>query len=242
MAKSRFNGGRWRRRPESPQPEPAARPGLTDLVTFDTTDWALHGAETDNPVEWLLPAGGIVALHGFSLVPDLQAESLDSLRRQMRSGLLEVGGGLLEHEVISCAGTGAVRSVIRLREPATDERPHPPNEYVASLLLPFAWRSFVIKAMCAEGGMTGYRGSIIGGRAMKSGAVTWEGAEPEGWVIPSPEGTTPLDANLSEDPSHDAEFPDHPLSIVRDAMRRVQSTVTLDQSVLSESAFPLPAS
>jgi hypothetical protein len=239
MAKSRFTG-RWRR-PGGGQHSPSTTPRLTDLVTFDTTEWTLHGAESENPVEWILPTGGIAALHGFSLVPDLQAGSLESLRRQMRASLLDSGGGLLEHDVVSCARTRAVRSVVRLREPASDEHPHPPNQYVASFLLPFADFSFVIKAMCAEGGMTGYREAIIGGRAMASGAVTWSGDRPEGWVIPSPAGTTPLDANLSEDPALDAELPDHPLSIVRAAIGGVQSTLRLDESVLSAPPFPLPA-
>ena len=55
---------------------------LTDFVAFDTTDWMLQDAETDNPVCWLLPASGVVELHGFWIPPDLQADSLDALRRQ----------------------------------------------------------------------------------------------------------------------------------------------------------------
>jgi hypothetical protein len=204
---------------------------LTDFVKFDTSGWRLDGSVGDNPVVWLFPEGGGIRLYYFSVSPNIPPDAtMDQLLGHERSELNEIGGSLIEYEVATFAGVPCIRSVVRV--PTTAGRHG--FTYLASLTIPFQQRSFVIKAQCSESGMTGIREAVVLDRAFRAGTIKPGGKELLGWV------RGPHSANLSEDPSLDSEFPEHPLSRARAALRQVSGSLVFSSQLGPEPPFPLP--
>jgi hypothetical protein len=205
---------------------------LTEFVKFDTTGWRLDGSVDDNPVVWLFPGGGGIGLYYFNVPPDIPPNAtMDELLAHERSELHEMGGGLLEYEVAKFADVHCIRSVVKVRSPGGSPRG---LTYLASLTIPFHQRSFVIKAQCSESGVSGTREAVVMDRAMAEGTVKLDGDELLGWAL------GPHNANLSEDPSLDTEFPEHPLSRARAGLRQATASLMLSPQLVPESAFPLP--
>jgi hypothetical protein len=203
---------------------------LTDFVKFDTSGWRLDGSVGNNPVVWLLPGGGGIGLYHSSVPPDIPPNAtMDQLLARARSELNEIGGGLVEYEVAKFAGVPSVRSVVKVPTGGGV----PGLTYLTALTIPFQQRSFVIKAQCSESGMTGIREAIVMDRAFRDGTIKPDGKS-LGWV-PGPQS-----ANLSEDPSLDSEFPEHPLSRARAALRQVTGSLVLSSQLGPEPPFPLP--
>jgi hypothetical protein len=204
---------------------------LTDFVKFDTSGWRLDGSVGDNPVVWLFPGGGGIGLYHSSGVPsDIPPNAtMDQLLAHARSALNKIGGGLVEYEVAKFAGVPSIRSVVRVPTTAGLHG----FTYLASLTIPFQQRSFLIKAQCSESGMTGIREAVVLDRAFRDGTIKPDGKF-LGWV-PGPHS-----ANLSEDPSLDSEFSEHPLSRARAALRQVTGSLVLSSQLGPEPPFPLP--
>jgi hypothetical protein len=205
---------------------------LTDFVKFDTRGWRRHGSAGDNPVYWLFPGGGGIGLYHFSVAPDIPPNAtMNQLLAHALSELNEIGGDLVEYEVAKFAGVPSIRSGVRTHTNGPGVHGF---TYLASLTIPFQKRSFVIKAQCSESGITGIREAVVFDRLIRDGTFKPGDRDLLGWV-PGPHS-----ANLSEDPSLDSEFPEHPLSRARAALRQVTGSLALSSQLGAEPRFPLP--
>ena len=93
--------------------------------------------------------------------------------------------------------------------------------------------AYQIQSIIGEYGMTGMRDSVILTQMLSQGKVTMtsvgEGQKPkmQGWFSDpyDPSFTKGVPMNLSESEEYDAQFPNHPLSVIRKLLREITETI-----------------
>jgi len=214
------------------------RPSIQSL-RFDTSGWTVEG-ETADVIKWTNEKTQFLSLHFFAKQPDIPCslDSIDALRLAYRLGLGQSGGALISVDCGLANGLDCVQLVFK-----TPRQPHG-MVYVGSLTFPLADFSYVIKVQSAEFGTTGVRDSLVMDMLMRQGAVQINPAsqQMEGWSADpyDPTFKSPLLANRSDDEQYDKQFPDHPLSGVRQCLYRVVETVSGDESVTTADKFDGP--
>ncbi|MEJ2855683.1 MULTISPECIES: hypothetical protein [unclassified Saccharothrix] len=182
-------------------------------IAFDTTGFRQH-----DPSTWFHPAtGDQVSLTYFDLVPDLPAplEDVAKLRHDLAVTTGEVGC-LIEAHVVPLGGVPAVFQVVKVPLPNQPTG----QAFIASLTVPRATCSAVLKLQAAERGMTGAREAVLMARL---GFDRWVQPHP---YAPQVQGRLPFHAG--DDPRWDPEFPDHPLTRVRAWAHHIIRTAQLD--------------
>ena len=217
-----------------------------DLLTFETP-YPLEGEHNGARV-WAAPSGQ-VSLHFFAKPPDIGCPLEDEALHAFFLGNLTQGGmGLVEASTATVAGVLGVRMLAKaVMDPETNRG----RIYVGSFILPFRDFSFVTKAQFAEQGATGVREALVLNRLMAAGELELEAPEPStpgptfigpaqmpGWL--TGEGAPHLARNRAEDPAYDADFPDHPLSLVRRQLAQIQASAALPEQVLRAPPFVFP--
>lgn len=190
-----------------------------DAITFDASRYTV-GREVDGCRTWFTPEGDGLGLYFFPTVPDLprRVESAAALREFY---LARYGGQALrvvEAEWIAIEGVRSVWTLMKVPQKPTG------MTYLASITLPFAEFSFVLKLQCAEHGITGMREAALAMKAADEGRVT---LGPDGIV-----GEWDPDA-----PAHDADFPGHPVSRARREFALLQPTVRIDAPTRAQKRF-----
>ncbi|MEU7531487.1 hypothetical protein AB0A74_37545 [Saccharothrix sp. NPDC042600] len=196
-------------------------------IAFDTTGFRQHDQST-----WFHPAtGDQVSLTYFDLVPDLPAPLEDParLRHDLAVTTGEVGC-LIEAHVVPLGGVPALFQVVKVPLPN-----QPTGQvFIASLTVPRATCSAVLKLQAAERGMTGAREAVLMARL---GFDRWVQPHP---YAPQSQGRLPYHAG--DDPRWDTEFPDHPLTRVRAWAHHIIRTAQVDPRFAALPPFhPTPA-
>lgn len=114
--------------------------------------------------------------------------------------------------------------------------------YVGCFTLPFRDFSFVVKAQCEEEGTTGIRDSFVLATMISEDRFDLSEAEdgkiPGWWQNPYDSTVElPIMRNLSEDEQYDAQFPDHPLSRLRNILGQLQPVISVSQEVKNPAPF-----
>ncbi|MFD0580998.1 hypothetical protein [Dactylosporangium darangshiense] len=190
------------------------------------TQLDLNGFQQVDQLAWLDDNGIGLTLHYFDLPPDLPAplERLPELQAALARQAAEAGAGLIEAVVEPVDGLPAVRQIVKV--------PHWQGHgqvFLGSYTVPRATCSTVLKLQAPEQGMTGLREAVVADRL-----------GPDRYFVPSPyapDATGGLPFHMGDDPQYDAMFPDHPLSLLRQALRRLLPTVRLDPRFKAEPAF-----
>lgn len=115
--------------------------------------------------------------------------------------------------------------------------------YVGSLVFPRRDFSYVLKFQCEETGITGMRDSIVLNQALSKQQVSLnEAGQLLDWVVIPPASgfTGGLVGNLAEATEYDSQFPDHPLSRVRNYFREAEPTIRLADAIKQAPAFEPP--
>lgn len=198
-------------------------------ITPDTTGFQPDGDS------WTDAYGDRMSVHSFELVPNLPA-SLDDLPR-LRHGLAvetaEVGG-LVEAFVVTLDGAPALLQVVKLPYPD-----RPGQVFIATITVPKATASVVLKLIAAEGPMTGAREAAV------LSDVIGETGSPDAFYAPhpyAPQSQPRLPWHRADDPRLDERFPDHPLSRARRWLRHVLATARLDPAFAALPPFGAPVS
>ncbi|WP_416969232.1 hypothetical protein [Streptomyces sp. 4F14] len=187
-----------------------------NIADTPVTGLDLTGFEEVGPGLWQDGAGLLLSVHFFPLVPDLPAPLHDSerLRAGAAQGVAEHGGGLIEAEFGALDGVPAVWQLVKMPLGS-----RPGQAFLASWTVPRDRSSVVVKVQAAEGAVTGMREALILAEV-----------GPEEYFRPHPYGARGgLPYHVGDLERWDARFPDHPLTRVRAALRRVAPTVTLDE-------------
>ena len=205
-----------------------------DSIVFDTSGFAAQG-QRDNVRIWRTASGDGIGLYYFPLPPDIDADidSVDEVRAFYRRGIQAAGGGVIEIERLEADGCKAIRTIFKIPQSSG-------MAYLGSLTLPFRDFSYVIKIQCTDQGISGTREAIVLDALLKSGAVTpGESGQMQGWTSdPYEQSTTGASArNRSESDEYDAQFPNHPLSRIRQVLTHVQRTLKVRDDLKHEPEF-----
>jgi hypothetical protein len=186
---------------------------MTPITGLDLT-----GFTEREPGVWTDPQGLVLSVHFFPLVPDLPArlDEPERLRAGLAEGAARAGGGLIEAEPGVVDGVPAVRQIVKVPRPQGRGQ-----VFLGSWTVPKAGCSTVLKVQAAEGSTTGMREAMVMARV---GPADYFRPHP---YAPGLSGGLPY--HVGDDERWDAAFPDHPLTLVRAALRRITPTVTLDE-------------
>jgi hypothetical protein len=201
-----------------------------DAVTFDTTGLNLVDDSRDPRSEkraWTSDRGDAVAI---MYTPG--GEHLPAAARQTPQGLLDYWarqtqdrGGTHIETLLCHVGVGpAVISMAKY--------PQQPSgmTYIGSVAIPFQDFGYAVMVHCPETGTTGLREALLFDRWMAAGNTPQFA---DGRVVMPPD----WDPDAEE---HDADFPDHPMSRLRDLMGQVVGSMRLDPAVHALPRYPLP--
>lgn len=187
--------------------------GMTPITGMDLT-----GFTEREPGVWTDERNVVLSVHFFPLVPDLPArlDEPERLRAALAQGVAGAGGGLIEARLGAVDGVPAVRQLIKV------PRPNGRGQvFLGSWTVPRAGCSTVVKVQAAEGAMTGMREAMV---LAQLGPADYFRPHP---YAPGLSGGLPY--HLGDHEQWDAQFPDHPLTLVRAALSRITPTVTLDE-------------
>jgi hypothetical protein len=153
----------------------------------------------------------------FNLVPDLPAALTDpsALQRGMAGMAAAQGGALIEAGVVPLGGQPALRQLIKIKLPNQPSG----QAFLGSFIVPKAGCSAVLRVQAAEQGTTGIREAMV---MSQVGPMNYFRSHPYG-----PDGEGGLPSHAADDPEHDAQFPQHPLTRVRQVLARLAQQVQL---------------
>src|SRR5262245_13464974 len=181
--------------------------------------------------------GDGLGLYSYTIPPNIEADLNDvaGLRAFYRRTAHDAGLGVIEIEHVIVDGCPVVRTLFKVAQEPTG------RTYLGALTFPFRDFSYVLKAQCAEHGMTGLRDTIVSMNLMQAGEVgldTNTGAM-TGWLDDpyDPNERGPMTRNRSERPEFDAQFPEHPLSRARWVLDYLQRTAQVNEAVRQLPAY-----
>ncbi|MET9951214.1 hypothetical protein ABZ135_06630 [Streptomyces sp. NPDC006339] len=197
---------------------------MTPITAIDLT-----GFTEREPGVWTDAHGLLLSLHFFGLVPDLPAslDAPDLLRPGLARSAARAGGALIEAEVATVDTLPAVRQLIKVPLGG-----RPGQAFLASWTIPRDRCSTVVKVQAAEGATTGLREALV---AHEVG--------PDRYFTPHPYGadiTGGLPSHVADQERWDARFPDHPLTRVREVLRRITPSLALHEGFKTLPAFTPP--
>lgn len=194
------------------------------------------GFQRDGEAEWVDPVtGDRMSVFFFDLVPSLPAglNDLPRLRYELAAQAAVVGG-LVEAFVVTLGGLPALAQVVKV--PLPDR---PGQVFLASITVPKATSSAVLRLLAAEDPTTGVRESMV-----LSETITETGG-PDAYYAPhpyAPQTRPKLPWHRADDPRYDERFPDHPLSRARRWLGHVLATARLDPGFAAQPPFGSPVS
>lgn len=193
-----------------------------DSISIPELGWPRE--KEGNAVLWVNPEESIaVSINFFDQAPDIPTiKDVVKLRDFYRDLIISVNGGLVEVEICKQRQFDIVRTIFKIPKPVEGIL------YVGSITIPFGNCSFVLKVQAVEKGPTGMREAFIVDRILKDGSfneATWA-ADPYDNEI-----TLGNLMNKSEDQKYDVDFPDHPLTQVRNLLSKLEQGFTWDAAL-----------
>lgn len=191
--------------------------------------------ETASRIVWVSPEeNALVSLYFFDIQPDIpSAKNLELLKSFYRQSTSKSNGGIVEVSLLNINAIPCIKTIIKI--------PHPEigMTYIASVTIPFENCSFVIQVQAVEGGTTGMRDNMILSQMLNSGEVKFGEAGLENWFEDPYDPTFKKGTlmNKSELEKYDIEFPQHPLSVVRNSIIDVVKKTIFKPDINELAAF-----
>jgi hypothetical protein len=134
----------------------------------------------------------------------------------------EANGGLLAAELFKQQGFDVIKTIIKI--------PQQPRgmAYIGSLTLPFSTCSFVLKVHAVEAGMTGLREAMVADKLLRAGNFDMDNWDSDPYDKDLKTGVL---MNLAEAENYDVDFPDHPLSRVKDLLNKIEKGFQADPAL-----------
>lgn len=184
---------------------------------------------------WVNPEQTVnLSLNFFDLKPNLPVtNNVDELRIFYRNQIVNYNGGLITVEELDLKGFYAIKTIFKIPQEPTG------MVYLASYTIPFQDYSFVFKIQAPELGVTGIRDSVIVEKLLGEGKITFGDEGLENWFIDPydaeyKEGTV---MNKSEKEIYDDMFPEHPLSLARAVLQKIESEIHFDKALENIEKF-----
>lgn len=199
-------------------------------VSFSDLGWKKRAQGADE-ISWIHPSfPAVLSINYFELVPDVPYNSaVEELRDFYQPMVARSGGGLIKVDVTDIQGVRCIETIFKL------PRDESGVLYIGALTIPFEDRSYVIKVQAIEPGAIGSREAMIWAQLDAAGVVSIdETGRIIGWSAdPYDKSVTEgFLMNLSEAIYYDAQFPSHPLSLVRAKLEELIKSVRLAPELL----------
>lgn len=187
----------------------------------------LPGFVAAGPDAWQSADHVMVKADYFPLVPDLPAplSDLPALRRAMAHKVASQGGCLIEGDVVPIGGIPAFRQLVKMPIP---NRAHGQG-FLGGFIVPRATCSTVLRVQAVEQGTTGIREAMV---LAQVGLPNYFRPHP---FAPDVSGGLPFHAG--DDPAYDAQFPEHPLTRVRQVLAQLAAQATLHPGFVALPPF-----
>jgi hypothetical protein len=166
-------------------------------------------------IQWINPEETIaVSINYFDIIPDIPTvRDVHVLRSFYRTLIADHNGGLIAVELNKRQQFDIIKTIFKVPQEPSGIR------YIGSLTIPFKTCSFVLKVQAVEGGITGMREAAVMDKLLKAGNFdeVIMGADPydKGFK-------TGLLMTTAEAQIYDADFPNHPLSQVRNLLSQIE--------------------
>ncbi|MEO1053581.1 MAG: hypothetical protein AAFX87_23300 [Bacteroidota bacterium] len=198
-----------------------------DSISVPDLDW-IEDKKDEHIKQWInQEQSALLSVNFFDSKPDIPTVvDMTALRSYYRNQIINVNGGLIQVDSIELKGYTAIKTIFKV--------PQEPSgmTYLASLTIPFRNCSYVVKIQAAEVGTTGIRDTAIADQFLSQDkmAVSEDGLD--GWNKDpyDPEFKKGNRMNASEDEQYDEQFPDHPLSIARNGLKRIEKDIRFDKA------------
>ncbi|WP_421800046.1 hypothetical protein [Haliscomenobacter sp.] len=191
--------------------------------------------ENSSVIVWVNPEQTIaLSLNYFDKEPDLPTiKDVEILRKFYRGLISQVNGGLVEVNLLTLKGHSAVRTIFKIPQEPTGVA------YLASLTIPFERSSYVVKIQAPEVGTTGFRDTLISAKLLDENVVQLGENGFENWF------SDPYDQdfkegllmNKSEDAQYDEDFPDHPLTLARKFLAKIENEIQFSEDIKKNKKF-----
>lgn len=181
---------------------------------------------------WIHPEEPVdVWVQFFGMRPDLPTrKDLPALRAFYRQRMAANGGGIVAIEAATIASLSAVHTLFKY--------PQDPKgvAYVGSFIIPFRDCSYVLKVQALDRGITEAREAVVMQQLLEAEKIDADGS---GWAQDPYESSFQEGAllNLAEAEAYDAQFPKHPLSLVRHHLRLLADNCQADPILQSLPSF-----
>ncbi|MEM6397573.1 MAG: hypothetical protein AAF741_14580 [Bacteroidota bacterium] len=201
-----------------------------DQITFQTFGWNLRD-NTKTFRSWIKPGRtGFIGIEIYNEKYSCYPASLTDIVQVERMQILEESnGGLIDCSINQVLGFDYIKVV--LKEPQSPSG----MSYHGTIIIPLAEHHVKIMINYKEVGVTGIRESTIFPKWMMEnpGFESDKNGKIIGWL------TDPFDSgfregnlmNFSEDIRFDKQFPSHPLSLVRNNLDEIISTIQIDNDL-----------
>jgi hypothetical protein len=194
---------------------------MTAITHLDLT-----GFQQVDQLAWRDEQGTVMSAHFFNLRPDLPAplHEAAALQAGMARHTAAAGAGLIDATIEPVDGVPALRQLLKVRHPQGHGQ-----VFIGSYTIPRATCSTVLKLQAPEIGATGMREAVIMAQL-----------GPDRFYTPSPyapDATGGLPYHWADHEQYDAQFPQHPLTLIRAALRRLLPSIRLDERFKALPAF-----
>ncbi|WP_327011200.1 hypothetical protein OHA72_30360 [Dactylosporangium sp. NBC_01737] len=186
----------------------------------------LTGFQQIDRFAWRDEQGTVMSVHFFNLRPDLPAPLAEpaALLAGTARHTAGAGAGLIDAAVEPVDGVPALRQLLKVRHPQGHGQ-----VFIGSCTVPRATCSTVLKLQAPETGPTGMREAFIMAQL-----------GPDRFYTPSPfapDATGGLPYHWADHEQYDAQFPQHPLTLIRAKLRRLLPSIRLDERFKALPSF-----
>lgn len=190
-----------------------------DSISIPDFGWSID--KMDNSIkQWTNPQqAAMLSVNFFNKKPDLPTlKDVTTLRNLYRKRISSNNGGLIQVDIIELQGYPTLKSIFKFpQEPMG-------MAYLSSFIIPFENYSYVVKIQASEKGISGMRDNAIAMKLLNDKKITLGDNGYEGWFNDpyDPQITEGVLMNKSENELYDTDFPNHPLSIIRELQKKIE--------------------
>lgn len=204
-------------------------------VILPETGWKLIEQNAQERT-WINETGNAAfSFFFFDIKPDLpfQTMNINAYRSSYRMAALKHEGGIVESDFVDLKGINGLRFIIKVPMGEHGMR------YLSAVTIPFRNYSYVLRVQAEEAGTTGIRDAVVASQLMATGEIKPGDNGFENWFA------DPYDKifrqgrlmNKSEDRKYDAVFPDHPLTIVRRMLQKLETEIQFAPEIYKAEKF-----
>ena len=205
-----------------------------DLLSFDVFGWKIMDNKPSLKSWIKKDKTAFVGIEISKVAYPYQVHEIEKIIDDERSQVIASDfGGIISCEIQNIEGFDFIETIVK--SPVSPNGIPSGMNYIGTLRLPLEDCYFEIMIKICENGTTGMRDSAIFSKwFQENGAIeSHENGQIIGWVK-DPYNESIVDGrpmNLSEQEKYDNDFPDHPLSELREKMKTLRESMIIDEKM-----------